>query len=177
MYYFTEYESPVGILTLVSNDHAVCGLWFETHRYMYQTLGCEPVRNDSNPILKELASWLDAYFANKRPAIGDLSLEPSGSDFRQEVWHALCKIPYGETLTYGELSEEIKRIRGKASPRCIGGAVGHNPIGIVVPCHRVVGANGSLTGFGGGIDKKVALLSHEGVDMRKFFVPTKKTAL
>lgn len=177
MGFFSEYESPFGTMTMASNGRAVSGLWYKTHRYKDEVLGKAPVRNDDDPILKQLAEWLDAYFAKKRPAIDELPLEPVGSDFRQEVWRALRKIPYGETVTYGELSEEVRRIRGKASPRSIGGAVGHNPISIVVPCHRVVGASGSLTGFGGGIDKKVLLLTHEGVDMSKFYVPTKGTAL
>lgn len=177
MDFFTEYESPIGAITLASNGRAISGLWFTNHRYKYQALNGEPVRNDEDPVLGQLASWLDAYFAGRRPAIDELPLEPNGSDFRHEVWRALKEIPYGETVTYGELAEEIAWIRGKASPRSVGGAVGHNPISIVIPCHRVVGANGSLTGFGGGIDKKVALLTHEGVDMSKFYVPTKGTAL
>lgn len=177
MYYFTEYESPFGVITMASNGEAVSGLWFETHRYMHEYLGEDPVRNDADPVLAHLSDWLDAYFAKKKPAINELPLAPKGTDFRQDVWMALREIPYGETVSYGELAEQIKKIRGKASPRCIGGAVGHNPISIVVPCHRVVGANGSLTGFGGGIDKKVKLLTHEGVDMSKFFIPTKGTAL
>ena len=177
MHFFTEYESPFGTITMTSNGTAVTGLWYETHRYMYDSLDKEPVRDDADPVLAQLAAWLDAYFAKKRPAIDELPLAPSGTEFRQDVWRALRQIPYGETVTYGELAEEIKRIRGKASPRSIGGAVGHNPISIVVPCHRVVGADGSLTGFGGGVDKKVALLAHEGADMTKLFVPTKGTAL
>lgn len=177
MHYFTEYASPFGTITMASDGEAVVGLWFEKHRYLYDSLDEEPVRNDDDPVLRQLAAWLDAYFAKKRPAIDELPLAPSGTDFRQDVWRALRQIPYGETVSYGELADEIRRIRGKASPRSVGGAVGHNPISIVVPCHRVVGSNGSLTGFGGGIDKKVALLTHEGVDMGRFFVPTKGTAL
>lgn len=174
---FTTLESPIGELTAVGNGEAVCGLWFQKHRYMNEYLGEEPVRDDDDPVLKQLASWLDAYFAKKRPAIGELPLEAHGSEFRQAVWEALKQIPYGETVSYGEISQQIAKERGKASPRSVGGAVGHNPISIVVPCHRVVGANGSLTGFGGGIKSKVALLEHEGVDMSKMRIPTKGTAL
>lgn len=177
MHFYTEYDSPIGGLTIASDGSAVCGLWFEKHKYMKESLPEPPERNDADPVLVHLSEWLDAYFAKKRPSIGELPLAPSGSDFRKDVWMALREIPYGETVSYGELSDKIAAVRGKCSPRCVGGAVGHNPISIVVPCHRVVGANGSLTGFGGGIAVKVKLLEHEGVDMSRFFVPKKGTAL
>lgn len=177
MYYFTECDSPIGTLTIAGDGTSVSGLWFPNHKYQFDSLESEPVRKDDDPVLVQLASWLDAYFAGKRPAIDELKLAPHGSDFRQDVWMALREIPYGEVVSYGELSEQIVAKRGKASPRSIGGAVGHNPISIVVPCHRVVGANGSLTGFGGGIKTKVALLEHEGLDMSRFSVPTRGTAL
>lgn len=177
MQVYSEYASPIGDLTIASNGEAVVGLWFAKHRYMDEALSKDAKRADDDPVLKQLANWLDAYFANKRPAIDELPLEPAGTDFRQDVWQALRQIPYGETVTYGELAEELRRTRGNASPRSVGGAVGHNPVSIVVPCHRVVGADGSLTGFGGGIDAKVALLTHEGVDMSRFTIPTKGTAL
>lgn len=176
-YCFTEYESPLGTLTIAGNGEAVCGLWFEQHRYMKEALPEPPVRDDADPVLGHLAAWLDAYFAGRQPAIDELPLAPVGSDFRQCVWRALREIPYGQTVSYGELAEQVAAERGKASPRSVGGAVGHNPISIVVPCHRVVGTNGSLTGFGGGIANKVKLLEHEGLDMGKFTIPTKGTAL
>ena len=174
---YTEYDSPVGMLTIASDGDAVCGLFFENHRYQDESLSADAVRADDDPVLKELAAWLDAYFAGRRPAIDELALAPRGSDFRQAVWRVLRKIPYGETTSYGEIAAEVARERGKASPRSVGGAVGHNPISIVVPCHRVVGANGSLTGFGGGIKTKVKLLEHEGIDLSRFTIPTKGTAL
>lgn len=177
MYHFTEYESPIGTLTIASDGTGVSGLWFPNHKYLFDSLSSEPVRDDDDPVLRQLASWLDAYFAKRRPAIDELPLAPEGSDFRQDVWRALREIPYGQTVSYGELAQQVAARRGKASARSVGGAVGHNPISIVVPCHRVVGANGSLTGFGGGIRAKVALLEHEGVDMSRFTIPTRGTAL
>ncbi|MCI9156887.1 MAG: methylated-DNA--[protein]-cysteine S-methyltransferase, partial [Lawsonibacter sp.] len=123
--------------------------------------------------------WLDRYFAGERPAISELPLAPIGSEFRKEVWQVLCEIPYGETTTYGEISQKIAARRGleRMSAQAVGGAVGHNPISIIVPCHRVVGSNGSLTGYAGGLQKKIKLLTHEGVDMERFFVPQRGTAL
>ncbi|MDO4182203.1 MAG: methylated-DNA--[protein]-cysteine S-methyltransferase [Coriobacteriia bacterium] len=179
MLYYTEYVAPFGTLTIASDSarEAVCGLWFPNHKYEFEGLPELPVRNDACPVLAELARWLDAYFAGKRPAIGALPLAPYGSEFRQAVWNILREIPYGETTSYGEISQQVAATRGKASPRSVGGAVGHNPISIVVPCHRVVGANRSLTGFGGGMPAKVWLLEHEGHNMSTFTVPTKGTAL
>ena len=123
--------------------------------------------------------WLDRYFAGENPQISELPLAPSGSDFRQMVWKILCDIPSGQTTTYGEIAKKIAARTGRStmSAQAVGGAVGHNPISIIIPCHRVVGTNGSLTGYAGGIDKKIALLELEGVDMTKYFVPTKGTAL
>lgn len=173
---FTEYDSPIGQITIASDGEAICGLWFSKHKYKEQTLGSDAVHADDE-VLRQLAAWLDAYFAKRRPAIDELSLAPVGSEFRQSVWRALCSIPYGQTASYGEIAQEVAKERGKASPRSVGGAVGHNPISIVIPCHRVVGANGSLTGYGGGMANKIALLEHEGLDMSRFTVPTKGTAL
>ena len=177
MYLCTDYESPIGTMTLASNGDAVCGLWFMPHKYRFASIPEEPTRDDGDPALVRFKEWLDAYFARRRPAIDEVALAPEGTSFRMDVWDALKRIPYGETVSYGELAQEVARKRGKASPRSIGGAVGHNPISVIIPCHRVVGADGSLTGFGGGIDKKVALLAHEGVDMSRFFLPKRGTAL
>lgn len=123
--------------------------------------------------------WLDRYFNNEKPSIDELPLAPIGTDFRKEVWRILCEIPYGEVITYGEIARKIATSRriNRMSSQAVGGAVGHNPFTIIVPCHRVVGNNGNLTGYAGGIDKKIKLLTHEGLDMSKFFVPTRGTAL
>ena len=114
-----------------------------------------------------------------RPAISELPLAPAGSEFRQEVWKLLCEIPYGEVTTYGDIAKKIAARRGKStmSSQAVGGAVGHNPISVIIPCHRVVGTNGSLTGYAGGLQRKIQLLTLEGADMTRLFIPTKGTAL
>ena len=177
MYYLTEYESPVGKLTLASDGAAVCGLWLAGQKYHGDTVPGPLARDDAAGGFAELRGWLDAYFAGERPAVGDVPLAPIGSDFRQAVWRKLIAIPYGETTTYGRIAEELRAERGKASALAVGGAVGHNPISIIIPCHRVVGADGSLTGYAGGITRKAWLLEHEGADMTRFYVPKRGTAL
>ena len=121
---------------------------------------------------------MDIYFSGKEPDF-DLPISLSGTDFQKKVWGILCTIPYGKTMTYGQIAAQLAAEQGAAhmSAQAVGGAVGHNPLSILVPCHRVVGANGSLTGYAGGIDRKVKLLTLEGVDMSRFFVPKKGTAL
>lgn len=117
--------------------------------------------------------WLDRYFKGEKPQIAELDLAPIGSDFAQNVWKILCDIPYGQITTYGNIAKKVAEIMNKntMSAQAVGGAVGHNPISIIIPCHRVVGTNGNLTGYAGGIDKKIFLLKHEQVDMRKLFIP------
>ena len=121
------------------------------------------------PILQQAGRWLDRYFAGERPAVNELPLAPVGSDFRQEVWKILCEIPYGQTTTYGEIAQKLSARLGRErmSARAVGGAVGHNPISIIIPCHRVVGSNGRLTGYAGGLERKIKLLTHEGVDLTR----------
>lgn len=130
------------------------------------------------PVFTETKKWLDIYFSGKQPQFFP-KLDLRGSDFRIAVWEILLKIPYGQTITYGDIADEIAKKRGikKMAAQAVGGAVGHNPVAIIVPCHRVVGTNGSLTGYGGGIERKEKLLQLEGVDMTQFFLPTKGTAL
>ena len=177
MYYSTEYDSPVGVLTLASDGTALCGLWLEVQKYHGGSIPEEMVRNDEAAGFAEARAWLDAYFAGERPSPQDLPLAPIGSEFRQAVWRKLIEIPYGGLTTYGQIADELRAERGKASALAVGGAVGHNPISIIIPCHRVVGADGSLTGYAGGLDKKTCLLEHEGVDMSKLYRPTRGTAL
>ena len=131
------------------------------------------------PVFGLAKKWLDAYFAGEKPAISELPLAPNGGEFRQAVWDILCEIPYGQCTTYGAIAQKMAARMGKKtmSSQAVGGAVGHNPISIIIPCHRVVGANGSLTGYAGGIDKKIKLLQHEGADMFGLFIPSKGTAL
>ena len=177
MEYICEYESPIGVLTLASDGNAISGLWMDGQKYHGATLEEDVVRTDDAPGFPEMRAWLDAYFSGARPAPDLVPLAPKGSDFRQAVWRKLLEIPYGELTSYGAIANQLKKERGKASALAVGGAVGHNPISIIIPCHRVVGADGSLTGYAGGLDKKIRLLEHEGVDMTKLYVPKKGTAL
>ncbi len=179
MVYTSHYDSPIGALLLAERDEKLVGLWMEGQKYFFGSLREETQDRESSPVLRQASLWLDRYFSGKRPAISELPLAPIGSEFRKEVWQVLCEIPYGETTTYGEISQKIAARRGldRMSAQAVGGAVGHNPISIIVPCHRVVGSNGSLTGYAGGLQKKIKLLTHEGVDMGRLFIPRKGTAL
>ncbi len=179
MFLSTQMNSPLGTLTLAAAGSAIVGLWIDGQKYWGLTTPENFARDDSAPILREGRAWLEAYFAGKRPAIDMLPLAPLGGVFRQTVWSILKEIPYGQVVTYGEVSAEAARRLSKErmSAQAIGGAVGHNQISIIIPCHRVVGSDGSLTGYAGGVDKKAALLRHEGVDMSRLFIPKKGTAL
>ncbi len=179
MYYYTYYDSPIGLLRLVSDGENLTSLWMEKHRYPYPATEEFAESCSTLPIFDETQKWLTAYFAKKRPSANVLPLAPSGSPFRQEIWRLLCQIPYGQVTTYGELARQASANMGRKqmSAQAVGGAVGHNPISIIIPCHRVVGTNGSLTGFGGGMENKIWLLKHEGLDMTQFTVPTHGTAL
>lgn len=179
MYYIAGYKSIVGKIYIVCDDKAIVGLWMEGQKYFLGTLKEMPTEKPDHPIILRAEKWLDDYFAGKKPTIDSLPLNPQGSDFRKEVWQILCQIPYGELTTYGDIAKKIAKNHGKKSMsrQAVGGAVGHNPISVIIPCHRVVGTDGSLTGYAGGINKKIALLRHEGVDVDKLIIPTKGTAL
>ncbi|MDR1787480.1 MAG: methylated-DNA--[protein]-cysteine S-methyltransferase [Treponema sp.] len=169
MYYTAAYPSPVGVLTLVCGGGALVGLYLAEHKH--HEGGAEPASGRDVPALTAAAKWLDRYFAGKNPAIAEVPLAPSGTGFREEVWRLLCEIPYGTTTTYGALAKKIAAKLGKSrrASQAIGGAVGHNPISIIIPCHRVIGADNSLTGYGGGIAAKKKLLALEGVDITKLY--------
>ena len=179
MVYTSHYDSPIGALLLAERDRKLVGVWMEGQKYFLGSLREETQERESSPVLRQAGLWLDRYFAGKRPAISELPLAPIGSEFRKEVWQVLCEIPYGETTTYGNIAKTLAARRGldRMSAQAVGGAVGHNPISIIVPCHRVVGSNGSLTGYAGGLQKKIKLLTHEGVDVGRLFIPRKGTAL
>ena len=171
MLYTGYYQSPLGRLLLAADEIGLTGLWFERQRYFAQ--GLAPVHTDEEtPILAQTRRWLDLYFSGSVPDFTP-PLHPIGSDFRQEVWALLLQIPYGQTTTYGALAKQLAEKQGRLrmSAQAVGGAVGHNRIAILIPCHRVVGTNGSLTGYAGGIDKKEKLLRMEHVNMERFFVP------
>lgn len=148
------YESPVGRLILGVREEKLVGLWMEGQKYFGSGLTLTPGDSDA---LRQAEQWLDRYFAGQRPDPRELPLQPEGTEFRQAVWAALLRVPYGQTVTYGDIAREIGRGCGQA----VGGAVGHNPIGIIIPCHRVVGADGGLTGYAGGLDRKRWLLEFE----------------
>lgn len=179
MYFSTTYSSPLGLITMASDGHMLSGLWFEGQKYFGGTIHAEMTENMNLSIFNKTKIWLEKYFDGKKPPVSDLPLAPNGGDFRKLVWNILCDIPYGEYISYGQIAKILASKINKASmsSQAIGGAVGHNPISIIIPCHRVVGASGSLTGYAGGLDRKYKLLQHEGVDMTKLSIPRKGTAL
>ena len=164
MQQFIKYvDSPLGKLTLASHGHSLTGLWFENQKY-YGDLLDEPIEKDLL-IFDKVERWLEAYFQGQNPPI-DFELELIGTDFRKRVWKQLLKIPFGEVMTYDALATIIANETEKNKcAQAIGQAIGHNPVSIIIPCHRVVGKNGNLTGYAGGIDKKIALLKLEGIDL------------
>ena len=155
----TDYSSPLGEMLIVSDGEAVCGVWFYGQKHFLSSLEDEIIKQGDLAIFDGVKEWFDDYFNGLNPKI-NFKLNPKGSDFRRKVWKILSQIPYGETLTYGEIAS---RISPTMSARAVGGAVGHNPISILIPCHRVLGKNHKLTGYAGGIDKKIKLLKLEKI--------------
>ncbi len=155
MTYTYKYASPLGDILLAANDAGLTGLWFYGARYFAEGLEAE-CREELTPVLEQTLHWLDMYFSGSEPDFTP-PLELQGTPFRRRVWAELMKIPYGSTVSYGRISSAL----GVNSAQAVGGAVGHNPIGIIVPCHRVLGADGSLTGYAAGVDKKIFLLELE----------------
>lgn len=171
MQYFNHCHSPIGEIFLTADEIGLTGLWFNKEMYELSYLGNNYTKKDT-AILKQTKEWLAIYFSGKEPDF----LPPmhiTGTPFRLTVWKILQTIPYGKTITYGEIAKEIARQKGisQMSAQAVGGAVGHNAISIIIPCHRVIGANGNLTGYGGGIDKKIKLLTLEKVDIQHLFIP------
>ena len=166
MYYITDYSSPIGMIKLAADGESLIGSWVEGQKYYFDTITGETMENNNLPIFKNTKNWLDRYFEGKKPAVSELPLAPIGGEFRQKVWEILCQIPYGQVITYGDIAKKmaVKMNKTTMSAQAVGGAVGHNHISIIIPCHRVVGANGSLKGYAGGIKKKLWLLNHEGIE-------------
>ena len=165
MGFFRRYDSPLGPLTLVSDGMALTELRLDGSNDSTET-------QENLPIFRETVRWLDIYFSRKEPDFTP-PLNLRTGPFRREVWEIMLTIPYGRTMTYGEIATEIARRHGlaKMSAQAVGGAVGHNAIPIIIPCHRVIGANGNLTGYGGGIERKIKLLALEGIDLSGMFIP------
>lgn len=177
MTYIQHYDSPLEGILLAADEIGLTGLWFDGQKYFARDLSDVRIEQET-PVLAEAKRWLDIYFTGKAPDFTP-TLHPIGSAFRRSVWEILLQIPYGQTATYGEIARQLAKKQGLArmSAQAVGGAVGHNKISIIIPCHRVVGTNGSLTGYAGGIHKKEQLLELERADMRHFFLPEKGTAL
>ncbi len=165
MQYTSRYQSPLGGIFLAADELGLTGLWFEGQKYFALYLDREHEEKEL-PLFDLVKSWLDIYFSGQNPNF-TVPLHFTGTDFQREVWEILCEIPYGKTMTYGEIARRLAEQRGvkHMSAQAVGGAVGHNAISIIVPCHRVVGARGSLTGYAGGIDKKKMLLALEKADL------------
>lgn len=177
--YRTEYESElIGPITLASDGNAIVGCWFGNDRYFGYGVSAPMEPKDDLPVFEQARRWLDRYFAGKAPDPRELPLSAHATPFQLQVREAMLDIPYGETTTYGAIAMRIAEKTGKrSSARAVGGAVGRNPLCVIAPCHRVVGSDGSLTGFGGGLDMKVKLLEHEGVDLSRFYRPKRGTAI
>ena len=171
MVYTDQYASPLGAITLACDDNAIIGLWFNGQRHFGNILP-DTVEEKRHPLLDTAKSWLDIYFSGAKPDFLP-PLRYDSTPFRKRVCDIMLTIPYGSTVTYGEIAAKLARDMGteKMSAQAVGGAVGHNPISLMIPCHRVIGTSGSLTGYGGGIWRKVKLLEMEGVDMSRLFVP------
>lgn len=177
MLYYKKTASPLGEITLRSDGEALTGLWFADDKH-YGAKDITGAALADLDVLSQAEAWLAEYFAGREPKVS-VPHKLQGSEFQMQVWRLLQDIPYGRLVTYGDIAKKIAAQKGVArmSAQAVGGAVGHNPLCIIVPCHRVVGANGSLTGYGGGMWRKVRLLELEKVDMSKLTVPTKGTAL
>lgn len=177
MLYYKKVASPLGEITLRSDGEALTGLWFADDKH-YGAKDIAGAALADLDIFTQAEDWLAEYFAGREPKVS-VPLKLQGSEFQMQVWRLLQDIPYGKLVTYGDIAKKIAAQKGVArmSAQAVGGAVGHNPLCIIVPCHRVVGANGSLTGYGGGMWRKVRLLELEKVAMSKLTVPTKGTAL
>ncbi len=178
MFFSTNFHSPVGQITVASDGTNLVGLWMAGQKYFGDTVSEKMTEQPALAVFSETKRWLDGYFGGEKPAVSELPLAPNGGEFRRMVWDILCQIPYGEVITYGDIAKQMAARMGKPgmSSQAVGGAVGHNPISIIIPCHRVVGASGSLTGYSGGINKKIQLLELEGVDTSRFFIPRESTA-
>ena len=168
--YTHHYDSPLGGITLASDGEALTGVWFDEQKYFADCLA-DNHEERMLPVFEQADRWLDIYFSGKAPDFTP-PLNMKTTEFRKAVWEIMLTIPYGQTITYGEIADRIAKQKGikRMSAQAVGGAVGHNSISLIIPCHRVVGTNGSLTGYAGGIDMKVKLLEMECADMSRLFI-------
>ena len=172
MHYLSHYESPLGAMTMASDGEHLTGLWFDGQKYDRSTIDDDAVLQPRLPVFTQTAQWLDAYFEGADPGFTPpISIE--GSDFRKMVTSIMLSIPFGATSTYARIAAEVARRTGRKqmSAQAVGGAVGHNPITLIVPCHRVLASDGSLRGYAGGVDRKERLLEMEGVNMSGLSTP------
>ena len=173
MEYIHRYQSPLGPITMASDGQTLIGLWFDGQKYFADCLAADH-QEKPLPVFEQTDRWLDMYFSGRIPDFTP-PLSMKTTEFRKAVWQIMLTIPYGRTMTYGQIAEIIAKQKGlpSMSAQAVGGAVGHNSISLIIPCHRVVGANGNLTGYAGGLETKIKLLQLEGVDMDEFFIPQK----
>ena len=171
MQFISRYSSPLGEITLASDGTSLTGLWFEGQKYFGARLSDE-AKPKQLAVFEQTAAWLDVYFTGQTPDFTPpLSFE-GASPFRRRVWEILLSIPRRQLRTYGSIAKQIAEETGKAvSAQAVGSAVGHNVLSVIVPCHRVVGTDGSLTGYAGGLERKIALLRTEGADMTRLHLP------
>ena len=163
IFYKQMYPSPLGEMSLVANESGLVGVWFLQQKYFEHGLEEGNLLLEKNDVLKETELLLEHYFSGDCPDFSSLLLASVGTNFQQQVWAYLQTIPYGETVTYGQIAKKL----GNRSAQAVGGAVGRNPFSIIVPCHRVLGSQGQLTGYAGGLDKKWWLLEHEGIELNE----------
>ncbi len=168
MYFKTSYLSPLGKIILLGCNDGLVGLWFENQKYIEKLSSFQNVVETNHfDLLEQTKKWLDDYFLGLNPSPKVLKIKLVGTSFQQAVWNILKEIPYGTVITYKEVATKLAQMRqtSKKAYQAVGSAIGHNPISIIIPCHRVVGSNGSLTGYAGGIDRKQKLLELEKVDI------------
>lgn len=170
IYYKTTYKSPLGELTIASDTDNITGVWLKGQKYFEESIKDNTVYENNNlKVLIQTKEWLNRYFNKETPEISEIPMAPAGTHFQLDVWNILCKIPYGKTMTYKEIAEILanKYNKKSMSAQAVGGAVGHNPISIIIPCHRVIGSNGKLTGYAGGLNNKIKLLTLENEEYKQ----------
>lgn len=161
MYYF-KYDSPLGEMVGTSDGKSLCGLYFVDQKFFSMNIIKDHIEKNDLSVFLKTKEFLDQYFYGKVVKIIDIPISISGTEFQKRVWKIIYNIPYGDTISYSDISDKIYNLtQKKTSPRAVGGAVGHNPISIIIPCHRVMGKSGELTGYAGGIDRKKCLLDIE----------------